>query len=329
VIEPLQRILVIGGGGFIGSHLCRRWLDRGASVDILVHPETALDRLPEPGGRLTVHRAKLDDRAAIERCLASASADIVYHLATSTGHGSSRTAGGHPDDIENLARLLEALSGARHTPHAFIRSGSIAEYGRGPLPFREEQQEQPLNSYALMMTEAVRRADLYRSRLPFPVITARLALAYGRGQSPAFLIPSLISRCLAGKPSTIDNPNDRRDLIHVDDVVDALRTIAEKAEHCPPILNICTGIAPTIREVAQFIRAMTGASARLLHFGEDRQEEGPLELRASPHLMDSTCRWQAAISWRQGIAQTIEAFARAASRAETTPAIRQHAAETS
>src|SRR3546814_19954679 len=67
-------------------------------------------------------------------------------------------------------------------PRAVVRTGSIAEYGTGPLPYREDQHEEPATPYAgphVIGTEQLRRSA---SILHFPVVTVRMEHGYGPGQ---------------------------------------------------------------------------------------------------------------------------------------------------
>src|SRR3546814_4992508 len=91
-------------------------------------------------------------------------------------------------------------------PRAVVRTGSIAEYGTGPLPYREDQHEEPETPYAVTHVIGTEQLRRLASILPFPVVTVRLALVYGPGQSEDFLIPAMIRRCLEGQPLTVRHP---------------------------------------------------------------------------------------------------------------------------
>ena len=85
-----------------------------------------------------------------------------------------------------------------------IRAGSLAEYGLAPLPTREEAREEPVTVYGASLVAATHFVGALQSRLPFSVATARLALVYGPSQSIDYLVPLLITRCLAGKNSIVN-----------------------------------------------------------------------------------------------------------------------------
>ena len=256
-------------------------------------------------------RIHLEDSEAVEKCLQSARPTIIYHLASDTGRdaGIPHASEVHrlTGDLHNLLTLLSAASEVR--PKVFIRAGSLAEYGDGPVPSRESQREQPLTPYATAMVAGAHYARMLQPRLPFPVLTARLGLTYGPGQSDAFLVPWLIQRCLAGERSEVQRPAWQRDLIYVDDVVDGLRALAGGNLAGGSIVNLCTGIAPTMSEVAGLIVEVTGANPALVTF-DNRAASGCgiAIVQGSPDLALATLGWTANTSLRDGLRQSADSF---------------------
>src|SRR3546814_15465628 len=96
-------------------------------------------------------------------------------------------------------------------PRAVVRTGSIAEYGTGPLPYREDQHEEPETPYAVphvIGTEQLRRLA---SILPFPVVTGRRALVHGPGHSEGFLLPAMIPRRLEDRTRGVPGTGGARE----------------------------------------------------------------------------------------------------------------------
>ena len=98
--------------------------------------------------------------------------------------------------------LLAKASDAQHPPDRIVRAGSVSEYGSAPTPHREETREQPETVYAAGLVAAAHYVGALQSRLPFPVVTARLSLIYGPRQSTEYLVPYLITSCLDGVHAT-------------------------------------------------------------------------------------------------------------------------------
>jgi UDP-glucose 4-epimerase len=160
--------------------------------------------------------------------------------------------------------VLAVAAEQGRAPKMFIRTGTLAAYGRAPTPHVESLREMPDTVYAAALVAGAHYVRGLQSRLPFPVVTARLSLTYAPAQSEGFLIPSLIRNCLAEESSTVRHPTARRDLIYIDDVVEALYRLSGTDIPGASIINIASGNAPTVRETVAQIIAATGADpARL------------------------------------------------------------------
>lgn len=268
--EPVaapRRILVTGGGGFIGAHLVRRCVAEGDDVHVLLRPATDAWRLADLVPAIGVHRLSLADRAALRACLDEVRPTHIYHLATTTSgrreQGISSVAASLAD-LADLMALLEAAATSTHPPGFFARAGSIAEYGEAPPPFREDQRECPTTGYAAGIVAGTHYAEALAPTLPFPIVTARLGLVYGAGQAPDFLLPGLISACLSGQAYTMLRPLDRRDIIHVHDVVEALLRLAGMRGMGSGIVNIGSGETIGVAELAELIAKLAGADASII-----------------------------------------------------------------
>ncbi len=309
-----ERVVITGGSGFIGSRLAAAHVADGDEVIAIVRPRGLVPGRVLPPGVVSA-RIRLEDSEALEKCMQSARPTIIYHLASDTGRDAAipnpRETHRLTGDLRNLLTLLAAAGEAR--PRVFIRAGSLAEYGNGAMPSRESQREQPLTPYVTAMVAGAHYARMLQPRLRFPVLTARLGLTYGPGQSDAFLVPWLIQRCLAGKPSEVQRPTWRRDLIYVDDIVDGLRALATGDLPGGSIVNLCTGIAPTMSEVAELIVEATGANPSLISFGNrPASDHGIAILQGSPDLALARLGWAAGTSLRDGLRRSADSFGRLA-----------------
>lgn len=306
----MRRSLVTGAAGFIGSHLVRRLLEQGDEVHAVLRDTTRPDRLHALAGKVRIHRTSLEDRAALGRCLAEARPDRVFHLAAATRTVMIPDCAAAQRSLANLTSLVtlvEALAAMARPPQVMVRAATIAEYGRAPVPFCEDSRDLPVNPYGASMAAGTQYLGMLASALPFPVASARLALVYGPGQSEQFFIPAAIRKCLAGEAVTLSRPADRRDLIHIDDVVAGLLALAQSPPPGASVVNISTGIAPQMWEVARTILVATGADPDLVTYGPMAPGEPISELRADPSRARALLGWEAAIPLAQGIALTVTA----------------------
>lgn len=305
----MARTLVTGAAGFIGSHLVRRCLDDGDTVHAVLRPETDAWRLRDLAGPITVHRLDLRDRAAMARCLAEVRPERLFHLAWDVGNRGRPLSGvasqNSLQDVVNLLTLLEVAAESATPPGVIVRTGSIAEYGAGPTPYHESQRELPQSPYAAALVAGTRQSEMLASRLPFPLITARLALIHGRDQSEAFLVPMLLRHSLDGRPITLHRPNDRRDLVHVSDAIEALCRLSEQPPAEARTLNISSGEAPSVAEVASLALAVTGADPALIRRGDSTDAT---EVCASSALAKALIGWAPRMGLREGMADTAVAM---------------------
>ncbi|MET3722992.1 NAD-dependent epimerase/dehydratase family protein [Sphingomonas trueperi] len=305
-----ERVLITGGGGFIGSRLAIAHAREGDDVHVLVRPRGLLDeRRLSPG--IDVVRVHLDDLDALCDCLLKIRPSIIYHLASGTGRDPDQRNIARPkrltEDLSNFLNLLTAANEAR--PRVLVRTGSLAEYGRGAAPSCEWQREQPLADYTTAMVAATHYAAALQPRLPFRIATARLGLTYGVGQDNSFFLPWILQRCLDGRESLVRHPHWRRDLVHVDDVVAGLRALARCEIEGGAVVNLCTGEAPSMREVAELVVELTGARADLINFGDPAKEAfGNPILWGSPEVAFAKLGWVAKIGLREGLAGMIAAM---------------------
>ena len=174
-----------------------------------------------------------------------------------------------------------------------------------PLPYREEAREEPVTAYGASLVAATHFVGALQPRLPFTVATARLALVYGPSQSIDYLVPLLITRCLAGKDSIINRPEDRRDFIFVDDAVAALLCVAAAPLLGHTVINISSGAAPTMREVAQLVVEQTGARPDLIEFSNGSPPTGVTDLRGSPERARALLGWRSRIALAEGLKRTV------------------------
>ena len=281
---------------------------------MLVRPETASNRLQPIAGEVTVHRVALKDADALERCLQLAAPGQVYHLASETrktvkpGFAAARQT--ILDYQVELIILLEALAGMQQPPRSVVRAGTIAEYGEAPTPSHEDQREAPTTPYGAAFTAGTHYIQMLAGILPFPVVTPRLALVYGAGQSDAFLIPAMIRACLEGRKTVIRRPRDRRDLLYIDDAIEALVRCGDAPPPGCSVINIGTGIAPTMREAAGIVISATDADPALVEFDESDPNQAVSELRVTTDRARELIGWSSTTPLDAGIARTVEAMRR-------------------
>lgn len=305
-----RSVLITGGSGFIGSHLACKLLDLGAEVHVLQRASSDMSRLGQLEGRVTVHRCGLTDRKALQQAVQKAKPDHVFHLAAearanlaSTTEACDRSL---DDTVRPLIRLVETLADLPSPPQSFVRAGSIAECGISDRLEDETSQENPVTAYGAAMLSGTKYLAVMAPELPFPCLTARLALTYGRGQSERFLIARLVAACIAGREVQLHRPLDRRDVVHVDDVTAAMMLLARSSAIARnPVVNVSSAHAPSMRQIADLIANIAGISPACFPNAPGTAPHDPSTLLMDNRLARQEFGWSPKITLQSGLAKLI------------------------
>jgi UDP-glucuronate 4-epimerase len=224
-----MRILVTGGAGFIGSHLCAALLARRDEVTCVdnfdpFYPERLKRRAIAPllaaGMRLV--ESDVRDAAAMLRAAQEAKPDAVVHLAARAGvRPSLADPGGYVDtNTRGTAHLLEA---ARHAGvRRFLLGSSSSVYGASAVPpFREDARvDSPESPYAASKAAAELLARTFHNLYGLEVVCLRFFTVYGPRQRPDLAIHKFARRMLAGQSLPFyGDGSSARDYTFVDDIV--------------------------------------------------------------------------------------------------------------
>lgn len=303
-----RRVLVTGASGFLGSHLTRRLTDEGADVHILVR-KSGGRRLDDLAPSVREHVADVTDITAVSAAVQRAHPEVVFHLAAET-----RARGRAGDWTAARVSMKSNLLGTMNVLHAaleagalqrFVRAGSLEEYGNGPTPYDEGQREQPVSPYSASQVAAVHYCQMLQSQTQAAIVTLRPTLVYGPSQSTDFFVPGVIAACLVGEDFEMSSGHQRRDLLYVDDAVDAfVRAAATDGLH-GAVVNLGSGEAFTLRAVAERIARLVGGSARIL-VGRRPDRPGEIaQLLGATERAGQLLAWRSETSLSEGLARTV------------------------
>jgi nucleoside-diphosphate-sugar epimerase len=306
-----RRVLVTGAAGFIGSHLVHRLLADGAEVHAIVRPDSPALRLAAVRDRARLWAAEITDLARLREIVSHAAPEVVFHLAADTGvrrleNGWEGVARSLRSNVEGSLAVLRATLEATPRATRFVRAGGLEEYGRGPTPYAESQREQPISPYSASQVAATHYCEMLQHGTDVALVTLRPALVYGPGQSSDFLIPSLIASCLRGEDFELTAGTQSRDLLYVDDLIEAFVLAATRPGVRGGVINLGHGIEHAVRDVAAEIVRLAGGTGRL-RIGARPARAGDLE-----HLVTTTTKaadvlgWSPRVPLTDGLARTIE-----------------------
>lgn len=308
-------VLVTGASGFLGSHLVRRLLDERREVHALARPESGFARLADVANRVKRWSGDIIDADAVAHACRESGAKVVFHCA---GDTSSRKFAGDWSAVDramqvNLHGTLAMLEGASRSGSrvaTLVRTGGIEEYGTAPTPFSETVREEPSSPYSASQVAATHACQALQSQLPFAVVTLRPALIYGPGQSTDFLIPALVTALLRRERFAMTDGRQHRDLLYVDDFVEAALRAGAHDNLRGAVINISTGVEWQVVKVAQLIAALLGAEA-LLDIGARPPRAGELQhLVARNERATELLDWRPTVALDEGLRRTVAWYAR-------------------
>jgi UDP-glucose 4-epimerase len=312
-VSASSRALVIGGLGFIGVNLTERLVTEGRAVTV-VTPSRArhADRAAAFEARgVRIIEGDLRDARAMTKAVAGQ--QVVFNLAGESGAVRSMENPWTDLDVNcrgNLV-LLEALrAGNREAKLVFV--GSRLEYGRQAIqPVSEEQAPDPLCLHAIHKLTVEKYLRLYGSLFGLRYTIARVTNPYGPGQPQGRTAYGVVNRmihlALAGTTLPIyGDGTQRRDYIHVDDLVSALVGLAESPSSDGRVFNIGSGEGTRMIDMAHAIIDLVGGG-RVEHVAwpalASQIETG--DFVADISRVRADLGWTPAIALREGLQKTI------------------------
>ena len=275
-------VLVTGGAGFIGSHLCEALLARGARVRVLDDFSTGRwENLARIHSDIEVIEGGLESASAVERAVAGV--DSIAHLAARSSVVESIGARElyWRVNVEGTATLFATAAAARVRRVVFAASSSA--YGdRAPthdqthdqahdqahdVPQDESMQPHPASPYAASKVEGERLVRALAQTGGVDAIALRFFNVYGLRQDPnsayAAVIPRFMTRVAEGKPVTVFSDGlQTRDFVHVSDTARAVIAALDAKDVLGGVIaNVGTGQATTVTELVRLVGAVLGKPA--------------------------------------------------------------------
>jgi len=255
------KALVVGGAGFIGSHLVDRLLAGGETVDVVddlsIGSLANLADARSAGGTLKIHHLDVGTPEA-SSLLGMRAPDVVFHLAALPRRPAGAMALGRA--FTTTIALLDAIR-VHAIPKVVVALPATALYG-SPATRDLPLKEQPLEPRGLRGVIARATVDLLATHreadaIEFTVLA--LATVYGPRQRPdGGVVAALVDAAAAGRSPTITGDGRQtRDLVFVDDAVDALVRAGTRGSGL--VVNVGTGEQTSIRELWNLVSGGHGA----------------------------------------------------------------------
>lgn len=305
----MKRMLVVGGTGFIGRHLCLGARARGYAVSSL-----ALSPPADPLDGVRYLAGDVADAEAMKRQLGGQSFEYLVNCGGYIDHrpyfsGGRTLIEAHFGGVQNL---LDAVN--RDCLKRFVQIGSSDEYGAVSAPQIENARESPISPYSMAKVAATHFLQMLWRTEQFPAVTLRLFLTYGPGQDERRFLPQIIKGCLEDRRFPVSEGRQLRDFCYVDDVADGILRALEAPSVCGRVVNLASGIPVSIRAAIERVRRLVGQGQP--DFGQIPYRAGEsMALWADISLARELLDWTPRVPLEEGLARTIESCRRQASAA--------------
>lgn len=258
-----MNVLIVGGAGFIGSHLTERLLAEGHTIDV-VDPLSAgslanLAGARAVGGDLKIHT--LDAGAEeFQALVAMRTPDVIYHLGLMPPGKPRAAVGG--DGVRSTLAVLEAARQSGITK-VVVALSAVALYGDvagRDLPVKESQPWAPMGVHGVLTRAVADLLTVYREQHSVEFTALAMANVYGPRQRPDGGVVAAFAQALRDGVSPLLQGDGRqtRDFLYIDDAVDAFVRAASKGSGL--VVNVGTGVATSIRDLWALMAGPDGRS---------------------------------------------------------------------
>lgn len=299
-----QRVLVTGGGGFIGGFVVEALKRRGVAAADIVVPRSRTDDLRQPDVC----------RRVVRGC------GVVIHLAAPTGSIAFSRA--HPATQFRDCSLinLHLLEAARESGvKKFVALGNLLAYpASAAVPLREESVHDgavnaTYHGVALAKRNLLDLAEMYHAEFGLDVVNVLAANAYGPRDHfagvQAHVIPATIVKCFRDEDLVVwGDGSPTRDFLFVEDIAEGLLLAAERLAS-PSFVNLASGTEISIADLVTLIARLCGFDRRIV-FDVTKAGGDPRRI-ASTDRCDALLGFSPTVSIEDGLRRTIDWYRQA------------------
>ena len=300
-----MNVLVVGGAGYIGSHMVRLLDRQGHRVVVLDNLSTGWRQLVTAGELIV---GEMSDRQLVQQILSDHQIDAVMHFAACALVGESVVdpAKYYQNNVVATVELLEAMR--KTNVKRIVFSSTCATYGiPETIPISELEKQAPVNPYGFTKLVIEKALSDYAAAYGFGYAALRYFNAAGASPSgdigeyhtpETHLIPIVLQAALGLRESVTVFGDDWptkdktcvRDYIHVDDLGEAHLAAMERIQPGEGIqINLGIGRGFSVREVIEACREITGC--------EIRERVGPRRAGDPPELIADSSKAKAVLGW--------------------------------
>ncbi len=307
-----MKIMITGGAGFIGSHLCDEFLKDDHEIIILARNKSKLDNISHILERITLEQVDVTDFTSLGDSIEKNKPDVIIHLAGETSHSKSFENPLYDTDVNTKSTLfiLEKIK-TLNLKCRFILGSTFIVIGRPTkLPITEETPCNPTTIYGANRLASENYCTIYHNVYGIDALVFRITNSFGPREqhvSNKNAINFLIYKAFKGEEITIfDKGNFFRDIIYVSDVVSAIKTIMQKGQS-GNLYWISSGRKTWFYELGNWLQDLTSSQVKYI---ESPQYTKKVDV--GNFLVDNSklksLGWDVKTPIKEGISKTLEYF---------------------
>lgn len=296
----IQKIIVTGATGAVGSAVVRRAVEQGKDVTCIVHQGSKrLGNLPQ-GNKVHIVECDLYDYRAFSL---DGQYDAFIHLSWEKTFGASR------DDAEVQARNIQYTLDAVQLAHrcgcsVFVGAGSQAEYGVQSVDLTPDLPVKPESGYGIAKYAAGKLSAMLCKSLGIRQCWVRILSVYGPNDGENSLINYLIREFKAGNSPQLTKCEQMWDYLYADDAADAILAVAEKGVD-GKAYPLGSGNGRKLSEYVEDIKNTINPSIAVQFGAKEYYPHQPMHLVADVSELTADTGWMSKTFFLDGIKTTI------------------------
>jgi UDP-glucose 4-epimerase len=307
-----MKIMITGGAGFIGSHLCDEFLKDNYEIIVLTRNESKLDNISHILDRITLEKVDVTDFTSLGNSIEKNKPDVIIHLAGETSHSKSFENPLYDTDVNTKSTLfiLEKIKTINLKCRFILGSTFIVIGQPSHLPVTEETPCNPTTIYGANRLASENYCTIYHNVYGIDTLVFRITNSFGPREQH---IPNknainfLIYKAFKGEEIVIfDQGNFFRDIIYVSDVVSAIKTIMQKGQSGNTYW-ISSGKRTWFYELGDWLKELTRSQVKYI---ESPQYTKKVDV--GNFLVDNSklksLGWDIKTPIKEGIRKTLEYF---------------------
>lgn len=298
-MDKVKQVLIIGGAGFIGSHLIKELLEHTeAKIGVVDDLSVGKEEFIPKSERIIFFKKSILNELEVSEVFNTVKPDVVYHFAArcflptcaKDPQGTTETNVVGTEVVVRMCNLYQV----KH----LVFASSCAVYGISPEPLIEDKNIHPLEVYGLSKLIG---ETILREYCKIPWTACRFFPVYGNNMTQEYLIPAILKQIEVGNNLLLGNLDTQRDYIHISDVVRSLRMIGNNADAFGEAFNVGFGRAYSGHDIVALFEK---AFAKKVTITQDptrmRKSDNPY-ICADISKIKKLINWSPEISLEQGL----------------------------